>query len=130
MQMKMETPARLADATGANVETASFCGEIYRSNADVATAEMAIRAAAVRTAGTAMLDVSPKDRLPLIEFLHDYFRAGMPPPVFDGVMAEASHWADWATTAERKCYLVACYTRLSAKDQHAFLEWARGSAAA
>lgn len=130
MQMKMETPARLADATGANVETASFYDETYRRDGDPATAEMAIRAAAVRTAGMAMLEAFPKDRLPLIEFLHDYFRAGMPPPVFGGVMAEASHWADWASTAELKAYALACFNRLSPADQQAFLGYVQGEAAA
>ena len=43
-----------------------------------------------------------------------------------GGMAEAGFWADMATVSELKCFALACYTRLPAKDQAAFLAHVKG----
>ncbi|MDP5309140.1 hypothetical protein [Paracoccus spongiarum] len=76
----------------------------------------------------ALVDCDARDRLPFLEILHDALRAGPPVAPFDSVMAEAALWADWASRAERKAYLVACWRRLARNDQKAFLEYAAGAA--
>ena len=78
----------------------------------------------------ALFDMDPADRLPLIEIVLDDLRAGQPVPSFMGIMAEASHWADWASRAELKAYALACFRRMAPADQRAFLDHVQGRAAA
>ncbi|MCT4333790.1 hypothetical protein MU516_13040 [Paracoccus sp. YLB-12] len=88
------------------------------------------RESAARSLLEAVLACDPRDRIPLMERFIDALRHGAPLPAFGGVMDEASFWADGATASELKCYAVACYSRLSAKDQRGFLGYVQGSAAA
>lgn len=88
------------------------------------------RETAARGLLDAVLACDPRDRIPLMERFIDALRHGAPLPPFGGVMDEASFWADGATTAELKCYAVACYSRLSPKDQRGFLGYVQGMAAA
>lgn len=48
MQMKIETPARRADATGANIETASFLKAVYADRDATATPFKHVSTAALR----------------------------------------------------------------------------------
>lgn len=114
-----ENPDALAGAVGADLNsTAEWVDTNTR------------RESAARPLCDAVAACDPRDRLFLLELLIEALRAGQPVPAFDSVMAEASHWADWASTAELKAYALACYTRLSAWDQNAFLGYVQGRAAA
>jgi hypothetical protein len=88
------------------------------------------RETAARKLAAVTLDCDPCDRLDLLEMLHEAFRAGSPLPAFGSIMAEASDWADWASPAERKAYALACFNRMPARDQSAFLEYVQGRRAA
>lgn len=49
-------------------------------------------------------------------------QAGPPvPPLLDDIREEARLWASWASAAERRAYMAACWHRLSEKDRSAFL---------
>lgn len=50
MTLKMETPARLADATGANIETASFLKAVYADQDAAATPFKHVSTVALRIA--------------------------------------------------------------------------------
>ena len=75
----------------------------------------------------AILDCDPADACEIMAVAYDDLRAGMPIAPFLGVMDEAGFWADMATRAELKAYCLACYTRLPATDQAAFLGYVRGA---
>lgn len=62
------------------------------------------------------------------DLLPDYL-AGSPLPVFDDIKDDAVWWADLATLPELQMLLVACFVRLPASDQRAFLEAVSGRAA-
>jgi len=49
--------------------------------------------------------------------------AGPPIPAFDGVMQEASHWANVASRSELDAYALACVTRMAPARQSAFLAY-------
>ncbi|MBU3028961.1 hypothetical protein [Paracoccus marinaquae] len=114
-----ENPDALAGAIGADLHS-------WFEWIDTSTR----REAAARGLLEAVLACDRRDRVPLMERFIEALRPGQPVPAFDSVMAEASHWADWASAAELKAYALACYTRLSASDQHAFLGYVQGRAAA
>ncbi|MCK0102535.1 hypothetical protein [Pseudohalocynthiibacter sp. F2068] len=59
-------------------------------------------------------------------FLHG---AGMPQSPLFSPMDQASHWADMASTGERKAHCLASYNRLSPQDQAAFLQHVKNGAA-
>ena len=54
--------------------------------------------------------------------------AGAPLPPFISPMDEASFWADIASESELKAYALACFNRLSKRDQRAFLSHVREAA--
>ena len=84
------------------------------------------RVLAARNFSHALIDCDPEDRLELLEDAHEFLRAGMPMVPFGGVMDQAAFWADMASRSERKAYCLACYTRLSPRDQRAFLAYVQG----
>ncbi|MFT3973307.1 MAG: hypothetical protein QM699_07620 [Amaricoccus sp.] len=58
------------------------------------------------------------------QFLEDTcldLRAGMPGVPFTTVAAEARWWVEWASEAERKQYLLACFRSLSREERVRFL---------
>ncbi len=110
---EMETPEALAGATGAkSIELASFRSEEYRS-----------RAVAASALGSAIAECDPADACILMEAaLADLLSQRMPPaPFLGGVMDAARCWAGWASANEHKAFALACFERLSAADQRAFL---------
>lgn len=56
-------------------------------------------------------------------------RAGEPVPPFLSPRDEARDWAAWASPAEHRAYLGACWHRLPDKDRSGFLKAARKVAA-
>lgn len=54
-------------------------------------------------------------------------RAGAPGAPFTTVAAEAQWWVDWASEAERKQYLLACFRSLPAAERVKFLAAAQRS---
>lgn len=82
----------------------------------------------------ALMNCAPDDQLPflewLIEGLVEALGPGAPLPPFGHVMAEANSLADIASRAERKAYCAACFVRLSAGEQAAFLAFAERRMAA
>ncbi|CAM3553478.1 hypothetical protein PANO111632_21195 [Paracoccus nototheniae] len=84
------------------------------------------RVFAARNFSEALIDCDPEDRLDLLEYAHEFLRAGMPMVPFGGVMDQAAFWADIASRTELKAYCLACYTRLSPRDQRAFLAYVQG----
>jgi uncharacterized membrane protein len=88
------------------------------------------REVAARNLAAAALDCDPSDRLELLERLHEALRRGFPITAFGSVMDEAAFWADGASPAERKAYALACFNRMPARDQTAFLEYVQGRSAA
>jgi len=105
-----ENPGALAGATGADDIEQAFKTQEYRSRAIAATA-----------LGHAIANCHPEDACALMEAALDDLRAGMPIAPFGGIMDQARFWADMATRNERKAYTLACFDRLSAADQSAFL---------
>jgi len=105
-----ENPGALAGATGADDIGLTFTTEEYRTRAIAATA-----------LGYAIANCDPEDACALMEAALDDLRAGMPIAPFGGIMDQARFWADMATRNERKAYAIACFDRLSAADQSAFL---------
>ena len=85
---------------------------------------------AARRVLSALAQCPPADRLALVEFCLDAMRAGAPIPAFGRVMAEARHWSEFASRAELKAYAAACFSRLGAADQAAFLRFAEERGAA
>ena len=51
--------------------------------------------------------------------------AGPPLPTLSDIRAEARDWAAWASGAELRAYLAACWHRLPDKDRATFLKAAR-----
>ena len=88
------------------------------------------REVAARNLAAATLDCEPSDRLELLERFYDVLRPGFPIVAFDSLMAEAAFWADRASPAERKAYALACFNRMPARDQAAFLDYVQGRSAA
>ncbi|MTH59001.1 hypothetical protein [Paracoccus litorisediminis] len=78
----------------------------------------------------AVLDCDPVDRVLFLETILDQIRAGWPSSYNIDLIQEASYWADISTRQERKAYLWACWQRLPAADQSAFLRRVQGRAAA
>lgn len=112
-------PIPLADGTGADLQDwLSWIDDNIR------------REVAARNLAAAALDCDPSDRLELLERMHDALRRGFPIAAFGRVMDEASFWADHASPAERKAYALACFNRMPARDQAAFLEYVQGRSAA
>ncbi len=66
---------------------------------------------------------------PIIETAVPARLAGQPLPMFLDLDAEARWWADLASPGELRAWLVACFVRLSASEQAAFLEACRRDAA-
>lgn len=119
MSGENKTPALLADGTGANIQDwLSWVDDSIR------------REVAARDLAAATLDCDPSDRLELLELLHETLRRGFPITAFGSVMDEAAFWADGASPAERKAYCLACFNRMPARDQAAFLEYVQGRSAA
>jgi len=58
---------------------------------------------------------------PVIEVDVDSQAAGPPIPAFDGMMAEATFWANMASRAELDAYALACFSRMAPPRQVAFL---------
>lgn len=83
-----------------------------------------------RAAAIAIHNCAPADRIPVLEFLTDFYSAGAPIPAFGSVMAEASDWAAYARPVEHKAYCLACFNRLSVRDQNAFLAYVQERSAA
>lgn len=51
--------------------------------------------------------------------------AGSPLPPFDGAMAEAAFWVDYASPEEIEAYALVCFESLPAGDQAEFLAYAQ-----
>ncbi|WP_306752715.1 hypothetical protein [Paracoccus actinidiae] len=113
------TPIPLGDGTGADLQD-------WLSWVDDNTR----REVAARNLAAATLDCDPSDRLELLELLHKALRRGFPITAFGSVMDEAAFWADGASPAERKAYCLACFNRMPARDQAAFLDYVQGRSAA
>lgn len=67
--------------------------------------------------------------------VHDHIgnrliRAGSPVPPFTTAAAEAQDWAAWASLAELRAYVAACFVQLPAGDRRDFMDWARRKMAA
>jgi hypothetical protein len=106
-----ENPGALAGATGADDIEQAFKVQEYRTRHENA-----------RRLGDAIAECHPADACTLMEAaLRDLLAERMPPAPFLGIMPSARFWAEWASRDERKAYAVACYERLSAADQRAFL---------
>ncbi len=56
--------------------------------------------------------------------------AGQPQAAFNGIMDQASFWADLASQDERDAYMLASFNRSPAPRRAAFLEYVQGRAAA
>lgn len=112
---QMIAPGALAGATGAEWQDwLSWIDNNLR------------REVAARNFARALSNCDPEDRLDFLESAHEFLRAGMPISLFGGVMEEASFWADRSSRTERKAYLLACYNRLSGRDQRAFRDYICG----
>lgn len=81
------------------------------------------RSIQARALAEALVDCDPEVRLLLLESAHEFFRTGSPLVPLGNVMDEATFWADTASPAERKAYCLACYVRMPAEHQAAFLEY-------
>ncbi|VDS10019.1 hypothetical protein PARHAE_03229 [Paracoccus haematequi] len=88
------------------------------------------REVAARNLADAVLDCDPLDRLEMLEQCYDALRPGFPIIAMNSLMVEASFWADRASPAERKAYALACFNRMPARDQAAFLDYVQGRSAA
>lgn len=119
MQTQMESPSALAGAAGADIQDwLDWIDDNIR------------REVAARNLAAATLDCDPSDRLELLERFYDVLRPGFPIVAFDSLMAEAAFWADRASPSERKAYTLACFNRMPARDQAAFLDYVQGRSAA
>lgn len=114
-----ENPGALAGATGAECNDRAITGEEYRA-----------RALAARRLCLAIADCHPLDACHIMAAALGDLSAGMPDAPLFSFMDAASHWADLASEAELKSYLLACWSRLSPQAQGAFLRHiGRGAAA-
>lgn len=113
-----ENPGALAGATGDDLEV-SLSSETYNNrNIAATTLCLAIRAC------------HPSDAAILMSAALEDLSAGMPIAAFEGVMAEARLWAEWATPAELKAYALASYEAMGTRDQSGFLAHVSRRAAA
>lgn len=76
----------------------------------------------------AIVKCEPFDACLIMERALDDLTFGEPRPTQFSIMGDASWWADYATPAELKAYALACYRRMPAKDQAAFLAYVGGAA--
>ncbi|WP_415184301.1 hypothetical protein [Phaeovulum sp.] len=114
-----ENPGALAGATGAINFEQAFKTKHYRDRAQSATALC-----------HSIADCDPQDACEIMAAALADLSIGMPIAPFYSPMDEAGFWADYASRAELKAYVLACYTRLSARDQAAFLAYVQRGAAA
>ena len=112
-----ENPGALAGATGAD-QFKSVVPEYYSTNL---SPTMALCLAIVKC--------DPHDAALIMEKALSDLTFGEPRPTLFSVMDDASWWADYATPAELKAYALACFNRLSATDQRAFLAYVQRGAA-
>jgi hypothetical protein len=110
-----EKPGASGNATGLNQIDLAIKAQDYIKNRETATALC-----------HAILDCDPADACEILAVAYGDLRAGMPIAPLEGLISEARVWAEFATTAELKAYALACYTRLSAGDQAAFLRHVGG----
>ena len=73
------------------------------------------RAAAILAAWN---NLKPGEQDIFADFASRMVRIGWPIPAFDGLAAEAAQWADWASRAELRAYLHACFSRLPQAERH------------
>lgn len=107
---EQENPAAAATANGADMQSwfAWFDDNTRReSNARVLI--------------DAVVACAPADRLIFLETIFEALRPGEPIPPFMSIMSEARGWASWASRAERKAYLWACWEHLAPADKAAFI---------
>ena len=78
----------------------------------------------------AILACDPTDARQIMAVAYADLSIGMPIAPLTSLMDEADFWADLATVAELKAYCLACFTRLPASDQSAFLAYVQQSRAA
>lgn len=78
----------------------------------------------------AILDCEPSDACEIMAVAYADLSIGMPIAPLIGLMDEARFWAEMATTAELKAYCLACFSRLPASEQSAFLAYIQQSRAA
>lgn len=115
------TPISHAGGTGAGADLQDWLSWVDdNTRREVAAGNLA----------AATLNCDPSDRLELLELLHEALRRGFPITAFGSVMDEAAFWADGASPAERKAYCLACFNRMPARDQAAFLDYVQGRSAA
>ena len=74
----------------------------------------------------AIANCHPQDACEIMEAALVDLGAGAPVPPLLGVMSEAISWAEWASVAELKAYALACFTRMSPRNQAAFLGYVAG----
>ena len=72
----------------------------------------------------------PDDALHVFETVLPARRAGPPLPVLDEIADDARWWADLASRPEIEAWLAACFARLPAREQQAFLDAASRRVAA
>lgn len=72
-------------------------------------------------AGAAMLSLDIEDAERLAETALADLRRGQPVPAFAGVREEARLWAQWASPAECRAYMAACWNQLPETDHATFL---------
>ena len=113
--LEKENPAASGKANGVGQLGKSFKSITYRKRAEAATSLC-----------LAIAECDRDDAVTLMEAALWDLRAGAPGVIFAAVMEEAEDWADFATWAERKAYLLACYKRLPGTDQAAFLAHVTG----
>lgn len=114
-----KNPGALAGATGAIQIEQIFKAKHYITDRESATALC-----------HAILACDPADACEIMAVAFADLYIGMPIAPLIGVMDEASFWADLATQDELKAYTLACFTRLTPRNQAAFLGYVGGVAAA
>ena len=73
-----------------------------------------------------MTELDPHDAAEVAEMFVPGDGAGPPIPAFDGVMEEASFWADMASPSELDAYALATVTRMAPARRAAFLSHGGG----
>jgi hypothetical protein len=107
------------------IETGRALGDDEQAVADTLVAWLS-PAERVALAAGALLALSPATARAVCETFLAEHRAGEPVPAFlEDVRAEARLWASWASPAELRAYLAACWHRLPQRDRSAFLKAAR-----
>lgn len=119
MSEVQKTPGALAGTTGADIEG-------FWSRFDDNLSRKAQASAVV----AAVLECDPEDRVLFLEAILDQIRPGWPQAYYCNLMEEAAWWADNSSRAERKAYCLACFNRMPARDQAAFLDYVQGRSAA